>query len=221
MTSTPTVILTRPEAASARVAQALNGLPTLVSPVTRIEGTGATVDLAPYRGVILTSANAMSFLPDLSGVPVYCVGERTAQASGGDVQLVARDAEDLIARITAQGPLVYAHGRETRGDVASRLSSAGIETNSVAVYAQQTVGLSTDACDALAGGDPVILPLWSPRSAERLFAQIDRLGPKVHLIALSPAVAEVCRRAVGQEPEVCDDPDGQEMIARIVAAAGG
>ncbi|WP_292019302.1 uroporphyrinogen-III synthase [Maritimibacter sp. UBA3975] len=215
------MILTRPEAASTRVAAELSGIPTLISPVTQIAGTGAEVDLSRYRGVILTSANAVTYLPSLQGIPVYSVGARTAEESGGVVQLVARDAGDLVNRITATGPLVHAHGQETRGNIASRLTSAGIETHSVVVYVQLDEELSQEAKAALGGDEPTILPLWSARSAQRLFSQNVTLGPNVHLIALSPAVADVCRTAVGHAVEVCDDPDGQEMIARIVAAAGG
>lgn len=219
MTPKPTVILTRPREASERVAAALSGIDVIVSPVTEIEGTGASVDPAEFAGLILTSAHAVSFVPDLAGVPVYCVGVRTAEASGGDVRLVARDADDLVQRIEAEGPLLHARGRETRGEVAERLNSAGIETHECEVYAQIARDLSPEAKAALEGQDRVILPLWSPRSAERVANQLATIGSNLHVIALSPAVAAAWASATGGRSEVCTDPNGDEMIARIVAAA--
>ncbi|MEC7763192.1 MAG: uroporphyrinogen-III synthase [Pseudomonadota bacterium] len=215
----PTVILTRPKAASDRVAAALGGIPTLISPVTEIVGTGHSVDLAQVAGVILTSANAVPFLPDLTGVPVYCVGARTAEASRGDVRLIAMDADDLITRIDATGPLLHAHGRETRGSIAKRLRSAGIETIYAVVYEQKPVNLTPEAQTCIEGDAPTILPIWSPRSAERIAEQIVKVGAGLHVITLSPAVADAWAKATGGASEICAQPTGDEMIARIVAAA--
>ncbi|MZR12046.1 uroporphyrinogen-III synthase [Maritimibacter sp. DP07] len=218
----PPVILTRPEADSRRVAEALApGTEVIVSPVTDIVATGESVDLSRYRGVILTSSNAIGFLPDLAGVPVYCVGPRTAELSGGDVRLTARNADDLVARLDATGPLVHPHGREVRGQVAKRLNSAGIETHDVVIYDQVPVPLSDAAKAALRGDAPAILPLWSARSAARLVTQIGSPGSNLHVIALSDQVARAWEAATGRMPEVCDAPTGDEMIARIVAAAAG
>lgn len=219
MTPIPTVILTRPKPASDRVAAALGDIPSLIAPVTEIVGTGQTVDTSRYRGVILTSANAIPFLPDLSGVPVYCVGQRTAEASHGDVRLIATDADDLVSRLSVPGPLVHARGRETRGNIAERLNLAGIETDSVEIYRQDPAKLPDRARRLIEGDAPAVLPLWSPRSAERLAAQISRIGPNLVVIALSPSVAEAWNKRTGGTSEVCDTPDGAEMIARIVAAS--
>ena len=219
MTSAPPVILTRPKAASDRVAAQLAGLLSVISPVTEIVGTGTTLNLSAYRGVILTSANAVPFLPNLSGVPVYCVGARTAHMSGGDVRLVALDADDLVARIDTTGPLLHAHGRETRGNIAQRLKQAGIETVSSVVYAQNPVDLTREAKGLIEGDTPAILPIWSPRSAERIAAQIVKVGPGVKVITLSPVVADSWSRATGGASEICAEPTGEVMIAQIVAAA--
>lgn len=226
MPARPTVILTRPKAASARVAAALGpDVPVLIAPATVIEGTGAPPPLDGFRGVILTSANAVPFLPELAGVPVYCVGARTAEVSGGVVRLVARDAEELVARLSvpgvAAGPLLHAHGRETRGEVAKRLTAAGLETVSCEVYRQTACDLGAAARTLIEGDAPAVLPLWSPRSAGRVAAQIGAPGRSLRVIALSPAVADAWRAATGQGAELCARPDGAEMIARIVAAVSG
>lgn len=220
MTRTPTLVLTRPAPASERVARGYDG-PVVLSPVLRIEGLGVEVSLAGYRGVILTSANAVPFLPDLSGVPAYVVGQGTAEASKADVHLVARDAEDLVTRIEAQGPLLHPHGRVTRGDIARRLSSAGIETVSEVVYDQSEQGLTDEAQRVLTGSDRAILPLWSPRSATLIGRQIKAVSPMVQVIAFSPAVAEAWFDETGGNSVTCAEPTADEMLRQIDVAKSG
>ncbi|MBV7410959.1 uroporphyrinogen-III synthase [Maritimibacter sp. DP1N21-5] len=225
MTKAPTLVLTRPAAQSAQVADRVSRLlpaaRILTSPVLEIMATGAPVDLSAYRGVILTSQNAAPFLPSLAGVPAYVVGARTAAGCGADVRLIAKDADDLVSRLDAEGPLLHPHGAVTVGDIAKRLSSAGIETHDAVVYDQRALDLSAHTVETLMGDEPAVLPLWSPRSATLVGTQVPALGLSVQVIALSPAVARAWLEATGRDCEVCARPDGDEMFARIVAALSG
>lgn len=228
MAQIPTLVLTRPRAACEREAARYDG-PVVIAPVMQIVGRDVDVKLDGFRGVILTSANAVPFLPDLSGVPAYVVGARTAEAGaatrGADVRLIAQDSDDLVARLVASGetsgPLLHAHGRETRGDVADRLIKAGIETFSTVIYDQEPCDLTDEAKRVLRGSAPVILPLWSPRSATLVAVQTGGLPPNVVVIALSPAVADAWRDQTGQTPLVCGAPTGGEMSHEIDAARVG
>jgi uroporphyrinogen-III synthase len=216
---TPTLVLTRPEAQSRELAAALPGLPVVTAPVMEITATGAAVDLGRYAGVILTSANGVAEGPDLHGIRAYCVGKRTAEAAracGAEVALVARDAADLVARFEGGGPVLHLRGEHARGDIAERLSSAGIETHEAVVYRQDARPLTAEAKALIEGEAPVVLPLYSPRSAALVAAQLARVGPLVQVIAMSPAVAE----AWGRPAEVCEHPTGAEMLRRIRAACG-
>ncbi len=221
----PTLVLTRPEAQSRAIAAALgDGVAVLISPVMQIAGSGPAPDLAPYRGVILTSANAVPFAPDLTKKRVYCVGKRTAEAAraaGAEIALVAEDAEALLAQIPGPGPLIHLHGEHVRGDVTERLNSGGIETDEAVIYQQKALALTDQARALLEGDAPVVLPLYSPRSAKLVVAALRRVGPQVHTIAMSAAVAEVWSAATGQQPERLTAPTGEEMRARIVAALRG
>lgn len=225
MAQIPTLVLTRPRVASAREAARYDG-PVVIAPVMQIVGRDVDVALDGFLGVILTSANAVPFLPDLSDMPAYVVGARTAEASaatrGADVRLIAQDADDLVARLISSGdisgPLLHAHGRETRGEVAGRLSKAGIETVSTVIYDQEPCDLTDAAKRVLHGSAPVILPLWSPRSATLVAGQTGALPPNVVVIALSPAVAEAWRDGTGQTPVVCAAPTSEEMSHQIDAA---
>lgn len=222
---TSTLVLTRPEAQSRALAVAFADMARVViTPVMEIVGTGVTVDLTGYAGVILTSANAVVFAPDPRGVRVFCVGGKTAEAAraeGAEVALVAEDADDLVARCTGPGPLLHLRGEHARGDVAERLSSAGIETHEAVLYRQEERALTEEALGLLTGNAPVVLPLFSPRSAELVGAQVGTPGPGVRVLAMSPAVAERWQAVTGGSAEVCARPTGEEMRERIAAILRG
>ncbi|SMH44424.1 uroporphyrinogen-III synthase [Maritimibacter sp. HL-12] len=219
---TATLLLTRPEAQSRAFAEKLGtGAPVVIAPVMEIVGTGVQPDLSTYHGVILTSANALRFLPGLHGVRAWCVGEHTAgaaRAQGAQVMRVADDAEDLLAGFNGSGPLLHLRGEHARGNVAQRLTSAGIVTHEAVIYRQVPRELTDEARRLIEGEGKVILPLFSPRSAVLLAKQVMRIGSGLEVIAISPAVAEAWCAETGSEAiEVCERPTGAEMRARTVA----
>lgn len=223
---TATLLLTRPEAQSLAFAEDLGAeARVVIAPVMAIVGTGARPDLAGYRGVILTSANALRFLPGLQGVRAWCVGERTAEAAmaqGAQVMRVADDAEALVAGFEGTGPLLHLRGEHVRGKVAQRLTSVGIETHEAVIYRQEARDLSPEARALIEGEDEVVLPLFSPRSAALVGGQIGHVGPGLEVIAMSPAVAEAWRKASGAAAaEVCDKPTSAEMRRRTVRRLRG
>jgi uroporphyrinogen-III synthase len=218
----PTLILTRPEAQSRALAELFaDQADVVISPVMQIIAGGDVPDLARYRGMILTSANAVPFLPDLTGLRIYCVGKRTGEAAteaGGEVELIALDADDLVARLTDPGPLIHLHGEHVRGDVAKRLNSAEIETDSAEIYRQEAMGLTPKAKTLIEGNLPVVLPLYSPRSARLIAEQVSGTGEDLHAIAMSAAVEEAWKAATGRDAEIVPEPTGEAMHARIAAA---
>ncbi len=223
---TPTLVLTRPEAQSRALAAELAAelgpnIPIVISPVLEIEGTGTAVDLSGYAGVILTSANAVRFAPDLAGIRAYCVGERTAEAArnaGADVKLVAQNADDLVARLKGPGPLIHLRGEYARGQIADRLKSAGIDTHEAVIYRQNDCPLSEEARELIEGETAVILPLYSPRSAELVGAQVEHVGRRVRALAISLEAAKRWRAETGTDAEICPWPTGAEMRTMIEAA---
>ena len=200
----PTVLLTRPAAQSASFAQSLQarveGLRVIVSPLMTTVFLTVTLPKEPLQGVILTSQTGAEAagrlrtqLPDLA----YCVGDRTAQVAreaGFRVQSAQGDAEALLALILREKPqaLIHLRGREARGDLAQRLSAAGVFTQERVVYAQDAQPLSDEAVAVLSGKAPVLVPLFSPRSAEILGAAWQGLTTHAPLVvvAISQAVAE-------------------------------
>ncbi|GGD21072.1 uroporphyrinogen-III synthase [Sinisalibacter lacisalsi] len=223
---TATLLLTRPEAQSRAFSKPFEDVADLViAPVMDIVGTGALPALTEYRGVILTSANALRFVPRLQGVPAWCVGARTAEAArahGADIMRVADDAESLLTGFDGAGPLLHIRGEHARGNVAERLTSSGIETHEVVIYRQEERKLTDRARALIQGEDEVILPLFSPRSAALVGSQVVRVGPGLVVIAMSPAVAEAWHEATGAEAvEVCARPTSEEMRNRVARRLRG
>ena len=177
------VLLTRPEADSARTAAALRGRghEPLIAPLLDIEILlDADFGDGPWTAILLTSANAVRAIAvhprhdELRGVAVFTVGERTAQAmrTAGftDVMSADGDVKDLAALVAARlkpvAPLLYLAGEERSGDLAGELRGQDFAVQTVLVYRASVADkLSRAAVDALAAGIDGVLH-FSRRSAE-------------------------------------------------------
>jgi uroporphyrinogen-III synthase len=194
-----TLLLTRPRAQSDRFAAMcrprLPQVGIVISPILEIEPIGTPPDLRGYRGLILTSENALTALsqPVPADLVAYCVGDRTAEAArqaGLTAHSVGGSAEDLYAALAgAEGPLLHLHGVHARGELASRLTEAGTPTEEAVVYDQLPRPLSGPAKALLSGTSPVLLPLFSPRSARLLSDAAKNAVAPLFLAAMSEAVA--------------------------------
>lgn len=230
----PALLLTRPRADAEQMARQFAPVArVVVSPLVEIVPTGAAPDLRGYAGVIYTSRNAVRLSPDPAGLPAYVVGPRSAELArerGAELRLVAPDAEALVAALAEHvitGNLLHLRGEHGRGAVAERLCSAGIETHQAVLYRQVLRDLSPEARALLDGERPVIVPLFSPRTAAH-FATVARPRAELHVVCLSRAVAE----ALGDLPraalEVAATPDGEAMerairacVSRLASLEGG
>lgn len=213
----PVLLLTRPEAASRRFAEDCGGLGAriIIAPLQRIVPV-------PHDSAALASAEALVFTSPVAvpaagpgrGRLAICVGPGTAmaaEAAGFKVQISATgEAGGMLPLIEAHdGALLHPHGRH----LARELPVQGM-----IVYDQQAMPLDDDARRCLAGTAPVILPLFSPRSA-RLAAEAV-VGARAPLwpVAISAAAA-ACWQAVRPEPaQIAALPDADAMLAAITAA---
>jgi uroporphyrinogen-III synthase len=226
----PTILLTRPQVQSgmlaARLRQVLgDGFPILVSPVLDIVPVAFDLPFKPNY-VILTSVHAVDAAraAGLTGLPAFCVGDRTAEAAG-EVGLLARsaggDAADLIALLSQARPPgrgLYLRGRHVAADLATELDSAGLDTVAVIAYDQLSRPLSTQARTVLAGREAVILPVFSPRSSRLLAAEVEGTAAPLDLIAIS-AKAAAPWQGTAASITVAAAPDGPSMEHAIVARA--
>ncbi len=226
----PIVLLTRPDrqarAFATRLQVADGGVDVAISPVLSIEPRAVRCDLDRYDGLIFTSQNAVRAAAGLglTGRRAYCVGARTAALArehGAMAEALGGDAQALITGLRARAPkgrLLFLRGEHSRGDVEKSLNSAGIETDSLVIYDQRAIPLNAKARDLLGGDRPVILPLFSPRSAAILGRKIGGLDCRapLGLVAISQAALDGWRGPDPAQAAVAARPDAQAMIDEIL-----
>jgi uroporphyrinogen-III synthase len=229
----PVLLITRPDPGAARfAAEAARRwgdrvrimLSPLMAPEWLSPGLPPGIEGA---GLIFTSEAGVTGLARLApGLkrPAWCVGARTAAAAaaaGHAPGAAAADAEALIAGLSARrppGPLVHARGSDSRGDIAARLTAAGLPTAEVVVYRQAPRPLTAEARAALDGTAPVIVPLFSPRSAQLFAEAATGVRAPLHLAAISAAVTApipAVSRVIAATP---DGPGMSTAIDSLLAA---
>lgn len=230
------LILTRPQGASQRFAQSLGdvipkGVQIVVSPLLEIVPIPVLQRIEGHAGVIFTSANGVEHAGAGKPMDAYCVGRETtrrAQQKGWRAQQVGDSAEALYQTLTRQkpeGPLLHLCGVHTRGRIAERLTAANIPTVEATVYDQKAVALTKDAIGHLSGDVPVVVPLFSPRTAA-LFAEQATGHAPLHVVAMSEAILAQTDGLRAQSRHIADKPNGQAMrdtIANVLrrVEAGG
>ena len=212
----PVVLITRPEAAARRFAAQIEalGLRHVIAPLLRIaplpHDTAAVRDA---KGLVFTSENGVRFAGPGNGRPAWCVGPRTAEAAraaGYDVTEGPGDAAGLIPLIGDLGPgWLHPHGAH----VAARLPVPGI-----VVYDQQALPLPPGGAALLRGAAPVILPLFSPRSARLAAGAAQNARAPLWIVPISPAAEAAWAGAWTGGPlrsEVADRPDAEGIVRAI------
>lgn len=227
----PPILVTRPEPQATRFGRALRAEDwtgrVFVSPLMVPVFPHVSVPARPFAAIVLTSETGALAAARLPGLPrlAWCVGDRTAQvarAKGFTTRSAQGDAAALAALIQgeqAKGPLLYLHGRETRGNLAETLNSAGIETIPLLAYAQDPRPLTQAALRLIRSPGPVVLPILSPRTATLLVAAWQAGGAKAtpHVVAMSPAVAEAARPLMPATLDIAVRPDGDSLLATLRA----
>ncbi len=225
------VLLTRPALQAERFAAQMAlrfgaALRPIISPLMVPEFLNPEWPDLPYSTLILTSetgAEAAARLRSLGrAIPekAICVGDRTAEIAGSlgfDARSAKGDAEALIALILESGdpgPFLHLRGREARGDIAPRLAAKGRPAQAAVVYAQGAQPLTAEAQTLLSGHDPVIIPLFSPRSAA-LLADFGPFTAPLLLAAISPAAAEKAAILGPERLVVADSPNAVGVLAAI------
>ena len=222
-----TILMTRPERSARQFVQALGPLPdgfeVVHSPLIDIKTTGPLPDLERIGGVVFSSKNGVAAWRDLGGPVVdtcYTIGDATADAAreiGFNPISASGAADDLVAHIIKDRPtvrLMHIHGTHTRGEIAKRLSVAGIPTDNATIYDQPLLPLSDRAKTVLAGNRPVILPLFSPRTAAQFVAEAAPNAP-VLVAALSESVAKPLENINFTSLVIAEEPNSPSMICSV------
>ncbi|WBU64528.1 uroporphyrinogen-III synthase [Paracoccus aerodenitrificans] len=205
----PVCLLTRPQAQSEDFAAGLAGIDYLISPILKIVPLPFdSTAIAEAPGLVFTSANAVAFAGPGQGRLALCVGPQTGEAArqaGFEVTTGPGDAEGLMPLLDIRRDWLHLHGRH----LARELPLAGIE-----VYDQQALPLNAAADAALAGSRPVILPLFSRRSAGILSDAVRDARAAIGIVAISEAV-ESAYSGPADARIVAAQPDRAGMVATI------
>lgn len=224
MRMTPTVIVTRPAPQAADFARQLrhawgDDLHIILSPLLKI--VPFDIALPEAAGLVLTSVNGVAQAARLQPgpLPAFCVGEKTAAtatAAGFHAVTGPGNADALVNTIIASDPatpLMHIRGKHTRGDVARRLTEAGVPCHDIIAYDQRALPLTDAAEAALSGKIPVVVPLFSPRTS----AILSGYGPfraPLHIAAISDAALPDLPSA---NAIVAGQPDGRAMRDATIA----
>lgn len=207
---TPPLLLTRPEPDSRRVAAMVPEFPAVISPILRIQPVPHDASrLAKAEALVFTSAHAVPLAGPGRGRLALCVGGHTSQraaAAGFRVVTGGGTAESLLPLILqADRPLLHPHGRH----LARRLPVQGI-----VVYDQVEQPLSPAARLLLAQPGPVVVPVFSPRSARLLSRQVAAAAAPLWVAAISPAALAAWHGPVVRR-QIADTPSLAGMVAAI------
>lgn len=227
--SPPTVLLTRPEAQSQRFAAGLTGLRVVISPVLEIRPRPMAIDPRAYDELIFTSENgirATASMFDLTGLHGFAVGPHTLEV-GAEYGLTLKAANgsaesliELIAQEKPSGRLLHLRGANSRGEVADRLTSSGIETHTQIAYDQVELSLNPEAIQLISGSRRVILPIFSPRSASILGAACNNSSARLVLVAISDAALDAWSGPEPSDTFIAFEPSARAMRQEILRQAG-
>lgn len=214
----PICLLTRPEAQSRAFAALLPGLACVISPVLAIVAVPfdrALLETAP--GLVFTSANAVQFAGPGAGRAALCVGPQTAdaaRAAGFVAKAGPGDAERLMPMLAGHEDWLHVHGRHRARELPLR---------GVTAYDQVELPLSAEARALLQGDAPVILPLFSPRSARFAATETRNAAAPLWIAAISAAADAAWDAAQGKPPArrvVAERPEADAMARAIATLTG-
>jgi uroporphyrinogen-III synthase len=226
----PLVILTRPREASERFMEqmraAFGPVAVKILPLMDIAPLGDALDLDGVAALIFTSAAGVEVFGTLTtdrSLPAWCVGDRTAEAArniGLKATSAGGDAEALIALMAEarpEGRLMHLHGAHVSVNVAERLTRLGLRAEARAIYDQVRVPAGEAMGAALMHPGPILVPLFSPRSARLFVEAAGEVTGDVYPVVISAATCDALPDKLAKRARIADAPDASAMIRAMGA----
>ena len=222
-----TLLLTRPKAAALRFADQVrdrigSDIPVVISPLMETHWLSPQVPLTGYDALVFTSETGVKAFcrqtADRSAL-AWCVGDRTAKEArraGFAVETGPGDAEGLASLMRercAGAAVLWPCGMFRARDLASLLAPAEIRTTVAPLYSQDTLPLSEQALALLAESSPVLVPLFSARSARLFHDAAGQPCAPLWVAALSQAVADALQGLDCDRLAVAARPDADAMLS--------
>lgn len=224
------VLVTRPRAEGETFAAALTArfgdrVRPVVAPLLAPRCLTPEIPARDYAAVVFTSAQAVEasrpmrpVLPTLA----WCVGDRTARAAaaaGFQARSANGDANRLVAAMAADPPrgrILYLRGVDTAANIQKTLVEINLIADDIVVYMQEPCPLTAEAIALFQSPGPLLVPLFSPRTAQ-LFRQSlpPEVSARLHIAAISANVAA----ALGDLPHaaltIADHPDASGVLRAV------
>jgi uroporphyrinogen-III synthase len=223
------VLVTRASEDAERTARKLAALghEPLIAPLLRIVPTGNSVPDVLYDAVVVTSAHAAkaSALHVASTIPVFAVGERTANAlrAAGFVSVMAAKGDagslSLLIRKRFRLPCTLLHvaGRHRKEEPEASLRADGFDVIAWEAYEAEAVeSLPDPAVEAFQSSQIGAVLHYSRRSADLFVRLADQVGLRAAILecphlCLSADVA-VPLQAAGACTRVADQPNEEALL---------
>lgn len=225
------LILTRPSAQSeefaAQVETALPGkFSPLISPLFEITPEPVSLDLTGVQALLFTSRNGVAEFVRRStnrSIPALCVGEKTAKIAsqaGLNTSFATGDVAALAALAVQSylpdfGTLLHFRGTDSVGDLVGALNAEGVSATERILYDTSTKPLTANVITALKSSQPIVLPVFSPRTAallSQLLQEVEILA-KPTLAALSRNVADRIDLTTQTRILIAEKPTALAMVA--------
>ena len=221
------LLLTRPLGGNERfclkIKHLLYSCEILDNPIQKIDFLPSLSKINKNSVLIFTSANGLRAAKkhNLINKKCFVVGANTkkiAVSFGYDVLGFSKDQENLLKLIKSKKPtesMVHIRGKHTVGNLCDALKRNQFSCLDIIGYNQEPLKIKKQNLQKIHSGRPVILPIFSSRSAELLQSNLDLTG--FNVIAISEAVAKIVTGVELGELVISKKPDLNSMQEATLA----
>ena len=221
------LLLTRPldgnERFCLKIKHLLYSCEILDNPIQKIDFLPSLSKVNKNSVLIFTSANGLRAAKkhNLINKKCFVVGSNTkkiAASFGYDVLGFSKDQENLLNLIKSKKPtesMVHIRGKHTVGNLCDALKRNQFSCLDIIGYNQEPLKIKKQNLQKIHSGRPVILPIFSSRSAELLQSNLDLTG--FNVIAISEAVAKIVTGVELGELVISKKPDLNSMQEATLA----
>jgi uroporphyrinogen-III synthase len=234
------MLVTRPEPDASETAGRLAALEIEPILAPLLEFTPLPASLPPpdgFAAMAVTSANALRALEGMGatgrfrGLPVYAVGDRTAEAARrlgfSDVTSTGGNFAGLVERLAYAGlggPVFYPAPRDASADLARSLAGFGVLVITAEVYAMDLVaGLDPEVSAGIESGAIAAALFYTRRTAAHFVALARGVGSRARrelgVLCLSEAVAEPLIDAHFVRVGLAEQPSERAMMGLALSFA--
>ncbi len=235
------ILITRPIEDAEDYARELQNLryKTFIEPMLEIVPVDfSPPDLAGYKGLIFTSANAVRIFSETSpqrDIEIYCVGQNTSEqtrksgyknvhnANGDIVQIVPF----ILSRAGAGNEhFLHIRGEDVARPVDEMFAGSGVKVETLVVYKAEKVKALSNLCiKKLRVGEISAVTFFSKRTAESFILQIDEHDlagalTSIKALCISSRVLDCVRTRKWGGTYTASQPDRQGMLDMIARLRG-